>query len=136
MDPDTARQRFAAARVARLATVRVDGRPHLVPVTFAVDGDEILTAVDAKPKSTRRLRRLDNIEANPAVALLADEYAEDWSRLLWVRADGEAAVHRDEAERQRAGALLAARYQQYRDMPPQGPVIVVAVTRWRGWSAT
>jgi len=73
MDPTEARTRFAAARVARLATVGADGRPHLVPVVFAVDGPRVYSAVDdVKPKATMRLKRLRNLAENPAVALLAD----------------------------------------------------------------
>jgi hypothetical protein len=83
MDAETARQRFAAARVARLATA--SRPPHLVPVTFAVDGDTVYTAVDAKPKRSRRLRRLANIEADPAVALLADHYSDDWGAVVGPR---------------------------------------------------
>lgn len=121
--------------MARLATVGADGVPHLVPVTFAVDGDEVLTAVDAKRKRSRRLRRLANIEANPAVTLLVDRYDDDWSALWWVRADGLARVDDDPVLLQRATALLAARYSQYREHAPVGPVIVVRVTAWWGWSA-
>ncbi len=134
MDVEVARRRFAGARVARLATA--SRPPHLVPVTFAVDGDPVYTAVDAKPKRSRRLRRLANIEADPAVALLADHYSDDWDELWWVRADGEAAVVHDPDTVGRAGTLLAARYRQYRDAAPEGPVIVITVTAWRGWSAT
>ncbi len=134
MDVQTARQRFAGARVARLATA--SRPPHLVPVTFAVDGDTVYTAVDAKPKRSRRLRRLANIEEDPAVTLLADHYSDSWDELWWVRADGEAAVAYDPATVHDAGQLLAARYPQYRDTPPEGPVIVIAVTTWRGWSAS
>lgn len=133
MDAEAARQRFAGARVARLATH--SRPPHLVPVTFAVSGDTIYTAVDAKPKRSRRLRRLANIETDPAVALLADHYSDDWGELWWVRADGEATVTLDPATVRHAGQLLAARYPQYRDAPPHGPVIVISVTSWRGWSA-
>jgi len=137
MDPAQARERFAAARVARLATAGADGRPHLVPVVFAVDGDTLYTAVDdVKPKTTTRLRRLANIAANPAVALLADHYDDDWTALWWVRADGTARlVEPDDAEAARARALLAARYPQYRDAPPPGVAIAVDVTRWSGWAA-
>ena len=92
LDPAEARRRFAAAGVARLATVSPGGRPHLVPVTFAVDGDVIYSAVDAKPKTTTRLARLRNIAAEPRVAMLADHYGPDWDRLWWVRADGAATV--------------------------------------------
>lgn len=136
LDPAQARDRFGAARVARLATVGADLRPHLVPVVFALAGDTVLTAVDAKPKTTTRLRRLANVAVHPRVALLADEYAEDWARLWWVRADGEAAVIESGAELDQALAALAARYPQYRSSPPAGPALVVRVSRWAGWSAS
>jgi PPOX class probable F420-dependent enzyme len=132
---EQARERLAQARVARLATVADDGRPHLVPVTFAVSGDRIVTTVDAKPKTTRNLRRLVNIMANPLVAVLADHYEEDWSRLWWARADGEAAIVRDPAEMAAPLELLALRYPAYRRNPPPGPVIAIQVTAWTGWSA-
>lgn len=135
LSPDDARRRFAAQRVARLATSNADGVPHLVPFTFAVDGDRVLHAVDAKPKSGRTLRRLRNIEQNPAATALADYYDEDWSHLWWTRADGHAAVTTDRDELSRATALLAAKYAQYRSEPPGGPLIVLTVTRWTGWSA-
>jgi PPOX class probable F420-dependent enzyme len=134
---DEARERFASARVARLASAGADGRPHIVPVVFALDGDTIVHAVDGKPKRTRALRRLANIAANPHVALLADEYDDgDWERLWWVRADGVARVlEPSDDEARRALALLVARYAQYRDAPPAGPVVAVDVMRWSGWSA-
>lgn len=132
MTPEEARERFAAARVARLATVDALGHPHLVPVTFAVEGDMIYTAVDQKPKRTRELRRLANIEANRRVALLADHYDDDWSRLWWVRADGVALLRAANAH---ATELLVARYEQYREDPPAGPFIEVRVERWSGWTA-
>jgi PPOX class probable F420-dependent enzyme len=129
-----ARARFEQAPVARLATVAADGRPHLVPVVFAVVGDVIVTAVDHKPKTTVRLRRLANIAANPRVALLVDEYADDWSQLWWARADGTARTADEPGEKLRTA--LAARYRQYADQPPAGPYILVTVDRWSGWSAT
>jgi PPOX class probable F420-dependent enzyme len=132
---DEARQRFGRARAARLATVSADGEPHLVPVTFAMDGDVVYTAVDAKPKSTRQLRRLSNISANPLVCLLADHYAEDWSALWWVRADGTAAIVSDAREMAAPLRLLAKRYQQYEADPPEGPVIAIQISKWSGWSA-
>jgi PPOX class probable F420-dependent enzyme len=137
MDAAAARGRLAAARVARLATVDEDGRPHLVPIVFALAGDTLYTAVDdVKPKATQRLRRLRNVAANPAVAVLADHYDEDWSRLWWVRADGTGRVlDASDAEAHRARDLLAARYEQYAAAPPPGPVIAVAVERWTGWAA-
>lgn len=135
MTPETARQLFASARVARLATADAAGRPHIVPLVFALAGDTILSAVDGKPKRTRELRRLRNIAENPGVALLADHYDDaDWDALWWVRAEGEARVL--EGEDARPGlALLGRRYAQYRAAPPEGPVLAVAVTRWSGWHA-
>ena len=122
--------------MARLATAGPDGRPHLVPVTFAVDGDHIYSAVDAKPKSSRRLRRLGNITGDPRVAVLADHYDQDWDRLWWVRADGHAAILSGPAELARPLRLLAARYPQYRASPPDGPVIDIVAERWIGWAAS
>ena len=136
LTPGEARERLGAARVARLATVSATGQPHLVPVTFAVDGDMIYTAVDHKPKTTTRLRRLANIAANPQVTLLADHYADDWDQLWWARADGHAAVLTGPADIASPVALLAARYLQYRATPPAGPVIAITVTTWTAWSYT
>ncbi len=138
MDAAEARARFATARIARLATVGEDGRPHLVVLCFAVEHDTVFTAVDAKPKRTTRLRRLANIAANPAVALLVDHYDDaDWARLWWARADGDARVLGDDDGRAALGReLLAARYPQYRETPPGGPVIAVDVARWSGWTAS
>ena len=135
MDPAVARRRLAAARVARLGTVTDDGRPHLVPCCFAlVDDDTVVTAVDAKPKSTLALRRLANVRAHPHASVLVDHYDDgDWSLLWWVRVDGTARVVDDGPERDRAVAALVARYAQYRRMPPPGAVIAVDVTTWRAW---
>jgi PPOX class probable F420-dependent enzyme len=104
-----------------------------VPVTFAVDGDTVYSAVDAKPKRTTALRRLANVEANPRVSLLVDHYDDDWSRLWWVRADGTARILPEPAgEAARAAALLGERYPAF---ALRGPVLAVDVTRWTGWSA-
>ncbi|MFI8182664.1 TIGR03668 family PPOX class F420-dependent oxidoreductase [Actinacidiphila glaucinigra] len=133
-----ARERFAAARVARLATADAAGTPHLVPVVFAVDGDTVALAVDHKPKRTTRLKRLANIEANPAVCLLADHYDEDWDVLWWARADGTARVlppAGGSAAAARLVALLTAEYGQYAGRPPAGPVVEISVRRWSGWRA-
>jgi PPOX class probable F420-dependent enzyme len=133
--PDEARTRFGSAAVARLATVGSDGAPHLVPVTFAVDGDRIVTAIDAKPKRDERLRRLENITANPRVAMLVDEYDDDWGRLWWARADGDARILGPGAELDHSLVQLRARYPQYAEVEIIGPVIAVDVRRWSGWSA-
>jgi PPOX class probable F420-dependent enzyme len=133
-----ARARFAAARVARLATADAGGRPHLVPVCFALAGDTVYVAVDAKPKRTQKLKRLANLAENPAAALLADHYDDaDWSRLWWARADGTARIlEGSDPERLRALELLAERYRQYAETRPPGPVIAIDVFRWSGWSAS
>ena len=132
-----ARRRFAAARIARLATADAAGIPLVVPIVFAVDGDRVYSAVDAKPKRTPALRRLANITVNPNVAVLVDHYADDWSTLWWARADGTArVVSPDGTAGEQAIALLTARYAQYATDPPTGPVIVIEVERWSGWSAT
>jgi PPOX class probable F420-dependent enzyme len=134
--PEEARRRFALAPVARLATVTPDGRPHLVPTTFALEGDTIYSIVDAKPKDGVALARLRNIEANPLVSLLTDDYTDDWDRLWWVRADGRARVVEHGADRERAIELLRAKYPQYADPSlPFGAATVVAVERWVGWAA-
>jgi PPOX class probable F420-dependent enzyme len=131
-----ARAAFTGSPIARLATVRPDGAPHVVPVVFAVgERDVVYTAVDAKPKATRRLRRLANIESNPQVSLLVDHYADDWARLWWVRADGIAAIHTDGEALDTGFLLLRAKYPQYQSVPLHGPVIAVAVRRWSGWHA-
>lgn len=153
MDDREMRRRVEEARVGRLATLRPGGAPHLVPVTFALDrgaggagdadavgddnaGERIVTAVDQKPKSTTDLQRLRNIVANPQVCLLVDHYDDDWSRLWWVRVDGRARVVEDGRERDRAVRLLAGKYGQYQDDPPEGPAIVITPTGWAGWSAS
>ncbi len=135
MTSDQARERFAAARVARLATAGADRRPHLVPVVFAVQGDHVYSAVDAKPKRTTSLRRLANVGENPAVALLVDHYDDaDWDALWWVRADGRGRVlSPSAAESRRAVALLRERYPQQEAV---GAVLAVDVERWSGWSAS
>jgi PPOX class probable F420-dependent enzyme len=127
----TERERFASARVARLATAGEDG-PHLVPIVFAVVGDTIFHAVDHKPKRTTALRRIANLRADPRCAVLADGYDEDWSKLWWVRADGTARIL--PAGHEPALAALAERYEPYRERPPEGPVIAIDVSRWSGWT--
>lgn len=132
--PD-ARVRFAQARVARLATVRPDGRPHLVPVVFALDGERLYSIVDAKPKRDLDLVRLRNIAAEPRVSLLVDDYAEDWQALWWVRVDGTAAVVESGRDRDVAIRLLLEKYGQYNEWAtPFGPATVVQIERWSSWS--
>lgn len=130
------RRRFAQARVATLGTVTATGLPHLVPVVFAVAGDLVYSAVDDKPKSTRRLRRLDHIRATGRVSLLVDEYDEDWTRLWWVRVDGSADVVDATTATGSAGIrALVDKYPQYGEGAPSGPVIAVRPRHWASWSA-
>ncbi|MDO0974099.1 TIGR03668 family PPOX class F420-dependent oxidoreductase [Mycolicibacterium frederiksbergense] len=126
---------FTGGTVAALATAGTDAAPHLVPVVFAVEGDTVYTAVDAKRKSTQRLRRLANIEANPRVSLLVDHYTEDWDQLWWVRADGLASVHHDGEQMAIGYGLLRAKYAQYARTALDGPVVAIAVTNWSSWHA-
>lgn len=135
LDPGEARALFATAAVARLATVRSDGAPHVVPVCFAIAGGIVYTAVDAKPKRTADLARLANIASEPRVALLADRYEDDWTQLWWVRVDGAARVVTDAGERSRALDALARAYTQYAAAPPQGAVIAIEPLRFSGWRA-
>jgi PPOX class probable F420-dependent enzyme len=131
LDEAGCRARVAAARVGRLATVGSDLRPHVVPVTYAVHGDQLFIGVDQKPKTTTALKRLRNIAGNERVAVLVDEYDEDWTHLWWVRVDGIARVVDGDPA---AVELLVAKYPQYEADPPRGPVIAIQVEAWSGWS--
>jgi PPOX class probable F420-dependent enzyme len=129
-----ARSQFVAARVARLASVDPDGQPHLVPIVFALDQETLYSVVDAKPKRTSELRRLQNVRMNPRVSVLIDHYDDaDWDALWWARADGSARVlDLADPEARHAVGLLAGRYPQQR---AAGPVLAIDVERWSGWSA-
>lgn len=136
-------RRFARSPVAHLATVSADGTPHLVPIVFALQQDVqqdlqqeiVYTAIDAKPKTTPRLRRLANIENNPRVSVLVDHYADNWAQLWWVRADGLATIHRNGPEMRLGYELLRAKYRQYESVALNGPVIAVVVQHWASWRA-
>lgn len=135
LDERRARRWFTESPVARLATVDATGRPHLVPVVFAVRAAVLVTAVDDKPKKGRKLRRLRDIEVNPRVALLVDHYDADWSRLWWVRVDGSAQVLQTDSAAEPL-SWLAEKYPYYRIAAPRGPVIQVRIERWIGWAAS
>lgn len=129
------RQRVEQARVARLATVDAQGHPHVVPICFVLAGDVLYSAVDRKPKRSLRLKRLENIRANPGVTVLVDHYEDDWSRLWWVRLRGRGRVLEAGEERERALALLTVKYQQYRAQPPVGAVIAIDLDDRLEWHA-
>lgn len=132
---DEARRRLAAARMAYLATIRGDGRPHVVPIVFALEGDVAYAIADPKPKEGLDLLRHRNIAANPAVSLLVDEYDEDWERLWWVRADGLARVVGDGPDRDATIRLLRAKYAQYEDWTtPFGAATVIDIERIASWT--
>ena len=138
MTPDEAVERLRRAAVGRLATVRPDGTPHVVPFVFAVVGEPqglvAYWAVDAKPKRRQRIQRIDNIEANPAVEFVIDGYDETWTDLWWVRVHGRARVITAAAERAGAIAALEEKYPPYRTARPNGPVVAIEVDRVTGWS--
>lgn len=133
MDIGEMRRRVGEARSGVLSTVTADSRPHAVPCCFFLKGDVVYSAVDAKPKSTLALRRLDNLATNPAACLLVDCYDDDWSKLWWIRVDGTARVLVDGDERDHALDLLASKYPQYQATRPPGPVIAMDITAWRSW---
>ncbi|MEU3771280.1 TIGR03668 family PPOX class F420-dependent oxidoreductase [Amycolatopsis keratiniphila] len=133
MTPAEARSRFEGERIARLATAGSDGVPHLVPVTFVVEGDSVAFAIDHKPKSTTALRRLKNIAENPVVSFLTDRYDEDWAGLWWARADGVARVLTDPDEQALPVRLLREKYPQYEAQPAPHAVVTTLVHSWSGW---
>jgi PPOX class probable F420-dependent enzyme len=133
MEPEEMRRRVSESRVGRIATVTPEGRPHVVPFVFVLDGDTLYSSVDAKPKRSPELKRLRNIRANPAVEVVVDEYGEPWPGLWWVRMQGRGEVLEDGPERDRGLALLVEKYPDYRDAEPQGAVVAVRIERWQGW---
>lgn len=135
LDRDAMRRLITAARVARLATVDVAGRPHLVPVCFVLTGERVHVAVDHKPKRGTELRRTANLRATGKACLLVDRYDEDWSQLWWVRLDGHGWQVQDPAEAEQAIDALAAKYPQYRADRPDGPVLAIDIETYRGWTA-
>ncbi len=140
MPPLTESQaRFLAdARVARLATADENGRPHVIPVCFAFDGEAIYIVLDEKPKTVEltRLRRVRNILSNPQAALVVDHWDEDWLALRYVLVSCRAELlDGEEDEAVRAVALLREKYKQYREMDLDGnPVIKLVAQRFTAWS--
>ena len=123
-------------RVARLASASARGAPHVVPVCFALAGETVYITVDEKPKRRpgRTLQRIRNLSENPAVALVADHYEEDWRRLAWVMLRGRAEILHEGEEHARAQSLLRARYPQYREMSLAAlPVIAIRIARVASW---
>ncbi|HTK32316.1 MAG TPA: TIGR03668 family PPOX class F420-dependent oxidoreductase [Candidatus Saccharimonadaceae bacterium] len=135
MDPDEMRRLVAPAHVARLATIGPSG-PHVVPFVFALKGDTLYSAVDAKPKRSPRLQRLENIARDARVSVVVDHFEDDWTKLWWVRMDGHARILEIGTERDRAVNALRGKYVQYRKQPLDDAVIAIDVERWTGWRAS
>lgn len=104
--------------VARLATADAHGQPHVIPFCYAFDGEHFYFVVDEKPKKQtgRPLKRIRNIQENPHVSLVIDDYTDDWSQLAYVLVMGAAQIVEKEAEYATVLALLRERYPQYRSM--------------------
>jgi len=127
-------------RVARMATADRGGRPHVVPICYVYDGDAIYSAIDEKPKraSVSRLKRLRNLDENRHVALVIDDYHEEWSKLAFVMIQGEGKILLEGHEYQRAVTLLREKYPQYRTMrigEEERPVIKIVPARIISWGA-
>lgn len=143
LPPESIEYVLDAWPVARLATLSSDGRPHPVPVVFARSAGALWSPVDAKPKRSTDLARVRNARRDPRVALLLDAYHDDWTRLWWLRVDGEAVVVEApdpdaDPEVRAAAAALHAKYPQYRDVAPFAgtPTLLrVTPTRLRSWCA-
>ncbi len=131
--------RLADAPVGHLATADTAGRPHVIPVCFAFDGEHIYSVLDAKPKrgSLTGLRRVRNILANPRVSLVIDHYEEDWSKLWYLLIQGHADLLDDGDEPAAAITLLREKYKQYQQMALDGnPVIRITPERLTGWAGS
>jgi PPOX class probable F420-dependent enzyme len=127
-----------SARVAHLATADRKGRPHVVPICFAVDGWELFTPLDEKPKKSPplRLKRARNIILNPKVAVLVDHYEENWRRLTYILIHGRAMLAMRGKKHRKAVRLLRKKYSQYRSMRlEERPVIIVRYLSAHSWAA-
>ena len=138
---DDVRATLESAQHGYLSTASADGDPHLQPVVFQVVGDSIYIAIDEKPKTTLRLRRLTNIESNPKFALLVDHYADDWSKLWWILLRGPAEVLWPSAwDHDEATMVIAALRQKYLQYEPMGleerPLLKLTPERVTRWSAS
>ena len=128
-------------RVGRLATTGEDLQPAVIPFCYVFDGSHIYSPIDEKPKSVAdaSLKRVRNIEHNPRVALVIDDYSDDWSNLTYVLITGTAEMispDEDTEEHARAVELLREKYPQYRSMRiDQRPMIKITPSRIKRWGA-
>lgn len=131
------RAKLDAARIARLATVDAEHRPHVIPICFVWDGSVFYSAIDRKPKrvAPTRLARLKNIQETRHVALLVDEYNEDWTCLWYVLVRGEAELVSASAEHERAIQRLRAKYPQYdaNMLLDDAPLLCITPVRVTAW---
>ena len=128
------RRRVESAQVARLATVKPDGGPHIVPMCFVLVGQTVYSTSDYKPKTTPNLQRFKNIAANSNASLLVDHYDDDWEKVWWVRLDGEARMVTDRSELEEAIDRLRAKYVQYETLERDSSAMALEIKRWSGWS--
>jgi PPOX class probable F420-dependent enzyme len=139
MDSDEAWARVRTARVGRMATVTPSNRPHVVPFVFVLvereDARVAYWAVDHKPKRSTDLKRIRNLEANPAVEFVVDGYEENWQRLWWVRCSGTARMVESETERRSALQALEEKYPKYALDRPDGPVVAIDIETCEGWES-
>jgi PPOX class probable F420-dependent enzyme len=125
---------LVSARVARLALTDVDDRPRVLPITFAVAGDSVWSAIDNKPKRTAEPARVRWLRRRPEAALCVDRYADEWAELAWVQLLGRIDVL-DLDEGAPGLAALRAKYRQYESDPPPGPLLRLGVDRALAWRA-
>jgi PPOX class probable F420-dependent enzyme len=133
--PAWARTLLKDARRAHLGLLDAEGAPRVLPVTFAVVGADVVSAVDHKRKRVAGtdLARVRWLRHDPRAALTVDRYDEDWTRLAWVQLLGEVTV--EEEVDAAAGSALQARYPPYRDRAPAGPLLRLTVNRTLYWTA-
>ena len=137
--PHWAEELLRESRVARLATADAKGQPLVVTICFAWDGAHLYSVVDAKPKTTRRLKRLRNIEQNPQVSVIVDHYEENWAALRYVIVRGRAVVLESGREHRAALDQLRSKYPQYEAMDPEidfGAVLKIEHLKVSSWSAS
>ena len=131
------REKLESARVARLATIEAKRQPHLIPICFAYNGSVFYSAIDRKPKrvNPRQLARLKNIRETPQVALLIDEYDDNWARLWYVLVRGEAELVSRPVERKEALHQLREKYPQYRSgmLAENAPIMRITPSRITAW---
>ena len=133
--PSWAFDLLESARVGRLGILDPEGRPRVLPVTFAVAGERIWSAVDAKPKSVDpdELARVRFLRNDPRAALTADRYSDDWDELAWVQVIGTVEILEAGGEGLEA---LRAKYEPYREAPPTGPLLALTPERFLHWRAS